>query len=229
MLLKAGQQSFAASPALKGSLRTDSSAVKVRVPSGRTLGSYRVDRNFIYDDRPEIQKPEASFWKWVKEQLQKLLRTRVMGYVFKNMNYVIIGIAALIVILVLRKLHLGGVIAKRDKTARAFPGEQEDDQNIDPDLMISEAIRNKDYRTAVRYYYIRSLSQLAGKEMIEWHVNKTNSQYIKELKAPEIKKPFERLTILFEKACYGAAALEEAHFEEARNSFETFYQAVEEL
>lgn len=229
-MLPLSGQSAAGGSASQSTIRTDSSAVKVRVPSGRALGNYRLDRNFIYDDKPEPVSPGSSFWSWVREQLQKLFRTKAMGYVLENMNYIIMALAALIVILVIRKLSLSGVIYRRDKTAVYFhAGAAQEEMNVDPDLMISEAVKNKDFRTAVRYYYIRSLKHLAGKEMIEWQVNKTNSQYIKELREPGIKNPFEKLTLLFEKAWYGGTNLEEAHFEEARNLFEAFYQAVEEM
>lgn len=228
MLPLAGQ-SAAGSSASQSIVRTDSSDVKVRIPSGRALGSCRLDRNFIYEDKPETVSPETSLWSWVKKQLKRLFQTRVAGYVFNNLNYVIVALAAIIVVLVLRKLSLSGVIYRKDKTAVSFTGDNNQEElNIDPDLMISEAIRNKEYRTAVRYYYIRSLRQLAGKEMIEWQASKTNRQYIKELSEPEIKKPFEKLTLLFEKAWYGGTALEEAHFEEVCVLFEAFYQAVEE-
>lgn len=228
-MLPASGQSVSGNIASQNGLRTDSSAVKVRVPSGGALGGYRTDRSFIYDDKPEPLDTGSPIGKWLREQLQRLFRTKALGFVFQNMNYVIMALAALVVILVIRKLSLSGLVYRKDKTYASFVlNNAQEEMNIDPNLMISEAVKNKDYRAAVRYYYIKSIRQLAGKDLINFQTNKTNSQYIKELREPEIKKTFQKLTLLFEKTCYGGRTLEETHFEEARNLFETFNKAVEE-
>lgn len=223
-MLSAG---FAQAPA--GNIRIDSSNVKVRVPAKNALGSYRLSRDFIYDDKPEAENQDFSVWKWIRSQLRKLFQTKAMAYVFNNMKYIIIGAAALLVLFIIRKLSLTGLIYRQDKSSLSFPeGAGGDAENVNPDILIAEAVEKKEYRNAIRYCYIKALRQLEGRALIDWQLNKTNSQYLKELSNAELKKHFAKLTLVFEKTWYGGAPVQESHFAEAKQLFDAFYQAVTE-
>lgn len=208
----------------------DTASVRLRMPSKDRTSSYRLDRDFQYDDA--VQEPGLMqlIMAWINEQLEKLASTSTVGFIIKHFNYVIVAIAAAIVIYILRKLKARGIIYREDESGLLKVSETgENIGSIDPDKMIAEALERKEYRTAVRYCYIRSLKLLADKSLIELKVNKTNSQYVKELKEAEIKKLFEELTYVFEWIWYGEIPVGLSFFEKARTHFDRFDQIVAEI
>ena len=68
-----------------------------------------------------------------------------------------------------------------------------DEANLDD--FILEALNTQDYRLAVRLYYLKILQSLKRKEIIEWKKDKTNKDYLKELKNTTFHNtPFRRLS-----------------------------------
>ena len=54
------------------------------------------------------------------------------------------------------------------------------------DQQLNEAIRNKNYRLAIRFLYLQSLSRLAEKGWLQLSPDKTNYQYVRELAKPQL-------------------------------------------
>lgn len=69
--------------------------------------------------------------------------------------------------------------------------------------LLDEAVRQQDYRRAIRLYYLRALKQLSDKALIDWQPGKTNHRYIRELQAQALRLDFEKITALFEYVWYG--------------------------
>lgn len=69
--------------------------------------------------------------------------------------------------------------------------------------MIEEARENKDYRLAIRYYYLLLLKQLTDKNLIHYQFQKTNQEYLNELKSTELFHHFEHLTQVYDFIWYG--------------------------
>ena len=62
--------------------------------------------------------------------------------------------------------------------------ESEDDiSQINFDELITSAMEAKQYKLAVRYMFLKSLKLLAEKGQIELRNNKTNYQYLSEIKS----------------------------------------------
>lgn len=57
--------------------------------------------------------------------------------------------------------------------------------------MIEEAIANRNYRFALRLNYLRSLKILSDKEIINWKIDKTNHEFIGEIKHSNLKSTFQ--------------------------------------
>ena len=52
-------------------------------------------------------------------------------------------------------------------------------------------VERKDYKLAVRYLFLKSLKLLSEKEIIELRNNKTNHQYLSEIKNSKFQKHFK--------------------------------------
>ena len=60
------------------------------------------------------------------------------------------------------------------------------------------------------------------KKWIKWKKDKTNRNYLNELKALDIKNQFSQLTNIFERVWYGEVAVNEAIFTEIEGQFKGF-------
>lgn len=213
---------------LKG-LKTDTSEVEVRKPASDFFDIYKNDKNFIYD---RAENPEG-LWDIIKAWFNNMLR-KILGsdgfFVFrKYFGYIIILAALVIVVYVLRKTRLSGVLYNKDeKSIKNYKEHNEDITKINPDDLITDALKRKDYRTAVRYYYLKNLKLMTNKGIIDWKIDKTNQQYLNEINEFELKKSFARLTGLFEWIWYGDFRIEEKYFEETIRFFDEFSLAVAE-
>jgi hypothetical protein len=98
---------------------------------------------------------------------------------------------------------------------------------IEPQL--NEAIRNGNYRLAIRFLYLQSLSRLADKGWLQLSPDKTNYQYVRELAKPQLKQSFARITLHYEYAWYGDFTIAADVFEPVKQEFEQFQQSIKQL
>jgi len=80
------------------------------------------------------------------------------------------------------------------------------DENIhelDFDVLIEQALAEKNYRYAVRLNYLKVLKLLADDYIIEWKKNKTNNDYLTEVINTEYYATFSKLTRTFNYIWYG--------------------------
>ena len=113
--------------------------------------------------------------------------------------------------------------------AAAIPNTQdqlikEDIFSIDYEKELKIAIQTKNYRQAVRLYYLQTLSLLSKKGHIQFKQDRTNAEYLFQLYNKDSYQPFRSLTRSFEYTCYGKFELSEPAFEKVQKDFETFYR-----
>lgn len=95
------------------------------------------------------------------------------------------------------------------KIDRAFtpPTDEEEDikdiEDIDADAEYKRAVADGNYKLAIRMQFIKILQILTKKEIIEWQNEKTNRDYIREIKDRETKTAFRTNSNYYEKAWYG--------------------------
>lgn len=75
------------------------------------------------------------------------------------------------------------------------------------------------YRLALRYYYLWLLKTLSYHEIIDWHWDKTNSDYLYEIKDNALRKDFEYLSYVYDHSWYGDFPIDENAFAKAERSF----------
>lgn len=99
----------------------------------------------------------------------------------------------------------------------------ETEENInDPDAMVRNAIRNGNYRLAIRYLYLQTLIRLSEKKFIRVNSNKTNYEYVKEVRNQKFANDFASLTLKYEYVWYGEYPVDEKLFEQIHGSFSQF-------
>ena len=99
-------------------------------------------------------------------------------------------------------------------------------KNEDINQLILVAIKNQNYRLAIRYYYIQTLKFLTEKNIISWESEKTNLDYIKEIDDGILNSDFKNVTKIYNYIWYGEFSIDELKFEKLKNTFETLNKSI---
>ena len=141
----------------------------------------------------------------------------------------------------MRKENQGKRKPKKEKAEEEVEEKEEEEEDIE-DLLEQEKIdiheiefvdeitlaeRAGNYRRAIRLRYLNALRDLSAKGLIMWKINKTNYDYYYELEGKEpIKDRFHGVVRIFEDVWYGQFDLEESHYTDAAETFESFNTAL---
>lgn len=103
------------------------------------------------------------------------------------------------------------------------PQEIEDIEVIDAETGLETAIKAQNYRGAVRMLFIKLLQILVLENSIKWKPEKTNRDYLREMKSHKKVQHFNNLVIAYERIWYGRAPIDRLFFEYLKTDFEKFY------
>ena len=104
--------------------------------------------------------------------------------------------------------------------------EDEDIHEVDLASLLQQAIDNQNYRLAIRYYYLTSLKGLSNKKIIEYHKDKTNSEYLFEIENPAMRTQFSYLSYVYSYVWYGEFPVDETNFKTAQNKYQSFINSM---
>ena len=96
------------------------------------------------------------------------------------------------------------------------------EETNDPGVLLRNAIRNGNYRLAVRYLYLQVLDKLAERKIIEISSNKTNYEYVNEMRKHKFANEFASLTLKYEYVWYGEYPVDEKLFAQLEGNFIQF-------
>ncbi|HMK04115.1 MAG TPA: DUF4129 domain-containing protein [Ferruginibacter sp.] len=140
------------------------------------------------------------------------------------------ALAIFFVLFIIYKLFLAeGVFKRESKSLKQVTPQVEEEvitNDSDFDALINQAIRNKNYRQAVRYQYLKTLRKLADRDLIELSPDKTNYQYVREIKKPALQNEFASLTLNYEYVWYGEFAIEQNVYGKIEGYFSGFNQKL---
>lgn len=149
------------------------------------------------------------------------------------MKFLLIAVV-LVVLVVLIKSYLGLTGSSKSKNQSEEEATSKIDietieENImDSDLasFIQKALDEQDYSLVIRLYYLAALKELSLKKMIKWKKDKTNRQYLQELKHSPFFDSFAEVTRLFEQIWYGANTLTLNQFNELVPQFQELVKNI---
>lgn len=104
--------------------------------------------------------------------------------------------------------------------------EDEDLYELHLEELLEQAIENNNFRLAIRYYYLTSLKILSSKEIIEYHKDKTNSEYLFEIENTTIKEEFLYLSYVYYHVWYGEFSVNKASFTVAQHKYQSFLNSL---
>ena len=171
-----------------------------------------------------INEVWSSFINWI---LQGGEATGILGFLVKALPYLLIaGVIAFLIWLFLR-IDLGGSPLKTaDLNKVILSDEQDIIETQDIESLITQALRENNYRLAVRFYYLLVLQKLSQKDIIDWQVQKTNADYVYEIKSDGLRNDFTKLTRIYDFIWYGNFEVNETDFLKAEKEFKQITAAL---
>lgn len=149
---------------------------------------------------------------------------------YQTLEYIVYGLLATgalyLIIKFLLQSPMNSVFKIENKNMEAFGYLEEDIQQVDFDNLIKSALKDSNYRLATRYLYLKALKDLTNKNIIDWHYDKTNSDYLNEISDDNIKHLFKRISYIYDYVWYGEFAIDEQAFTKNQVDFSTLNKRI---
>ena len=192
-------------------------------------------RSIVYDSVQAVNSEKGFYYKRYMDSLLRATQSKVQkprrsvnlngANFFNSIFGVIFWIVAigLFGYLVYRLfLSNSSFLSRNRKNIASDIAVVEEENANDPNSLLRNAIRSGNYRLAVRYLYLQSLRRLSEKKFIEINTNKTNYEYVTEVRKHKFANEFASLTLQYEYVWYGEYPVDERLFEQIQNGFIQF-------
>jgi hypothetical protein len=146
----------------------------------------------------------------------------------KYLFYILIGAAILFLIIkIIQNINSNAVI-ENTQSGKAFTLSEVEDQilEVDLDKFLKEALDVRDFRMALRINFLIMIKTLSLKGKIAWKKEKTNWEYVSEIRDPLMSTKFKEIVLTFESIWYGEHPFNEEQFAKLQPSYETFINTV---
>jgi hypothetical protein len=170
-------------------------------------------------DYVETTSSLARLKNWFTDLISSLfhVESESAANILDNLQYLFWFLVILLVIYLIVKIILNKEIRW------IFKRNKEENQNlnfdigeniraIDFDTLISDSVANKDYRSAIRYYYLFLLKKLDQFEVIEYDAQKTTFDYQNEVEGSTYAADFSKATYYYTYIWYGEFNISEEEY-----------------
>ncbi|MCW1147630.1 DUF4129 domain-containing protein [Flavobacterium lacisediminis] len=186
------------------------------------------DSDFNYIEKPVKVDTNAwdRFWNEVGRFLSNLFDfgngPNSLSGLEITMKVIAILIILFVVYLIVKTIinkEGGWIFSKSSNKITVSETSEENIHALDFNTLITKVKNEKNYRLATRYYYLWLLKTFSDKSIIEWDIEKTNGDYLNEIKTIELKNEFQFLSYVYEYSWYGEFDLTETDFEKTEIAF----------
>lgn len=186
------------------------------------------DKEFVYET--VLKETKTSAWERFKRAFRDFLyrlfdfggsKKSFSGWelFFKIIIYLIILFAIYQIVRLLIKKEGQWIFSKKNKKIIVSEIIEENIHTTNFKSLIEKAKKNKDYRITIRYYYLWLLKTWSNNQIIEWDLEKTNSDYYREIKQEDKRENFKYLSYIYDYIWYGEFEIEENEFLKAEKVF----------
>lgn len=206
----------------------DTARLDVQKINKEDISTYKNDPKFDY----EIVDTNPTWWNdfktWVGNLFERLFEwvfgvEEAAGMLAAFLRIIPYLLLALLLFLLIRFfLNVNASAPNSTYQNEAFVGLSEEEhiiKNEDIQALIQKALADKNYRLAVRYSYLYSLQLMSDKELIDWQMQKTNHDYLAEIKTPDLQTSFSKITRIYDYIWYGDFDIDEAKYLKAKAVF----------
>lgn len=214
------------------SLQIDTSSIEKR--HFNNLKEQYTGEDFIYERTIENSGWWTRFKQWLNDWFRDLFNLKNKRQA-SNITDIAIKIAGVIIFLLVIYFIFKAVIndegtwvfgKSSDKNIIPVTDIEANIQSTDFKTLIASAESENNYRLAIRYYYLWLLKGLTNAEIIEYDVEKTNSDYQNEIVSNDIKNKFSYSSYLYNYIWYGEFDVDETQFSKAKSAFINFLKDI---
>jgi hypothetical protein len=192
------------------------------------------DKSFVYEETAPVKTLWNRFQEWFAQWLERSFDVQDGQTAMTILDYGVNIIAILLILIVIYMivkaiLNKEGTWIFGSKSDANIIRYDEIEKNlllVDFEKLIKQSIQSGEHRLSIRYYYLFLLKKMSEKELIEWDVEKTNSDYLYEIKSPQLKANFAYLSYLYNYIWYGEFDLNTQEFEKAKKAFDSTIQTI---
>ncbi|MBX2983337.1 MAG: DUF4129 domain-containing protein [Flavobacteriales bacterium] len=191
----------------------DTVAVREARYDSSAIAELQANPEYDYDRSLHV---ENLLWdrlmRWLQQLLRKIFGSEAGSWVFTNLHWAILITALVFLLFLLRKRLFHNVLTPEAGTPRQVTAMEEDIEKLDLDRLLAKAEGDGDWRTALRYQYLKVLRRLIDEGRIHWQPRYTDREYLDQLKDPAMRASFSGISFLFKWAWYGNAPMDEARY-----------------
>ncbi len=181
--------------------------------------SYRKDEDYDEDfgDTPGGEKKK-------KKSEENLGGSSPFWNMFVKILFISLGVALLLFVVI--SIIKGNIFRPRskdfssEKTKFSLETVEDNIHESDLDRFIKEALAEENYALAIRLYYLAIIKELSINRIIKWKRDKTNRDYLRELKGYDLSRDFRDATRIFERIWYGNGKLLQSDFQQIQPRFQ---------
>ncbi len=185
-------------------------------------------KDFIYEE--PIQEPNilTQFILWAYHKIIEFLNN-TFHFDFKPSTFsgrevlwvslVVLFITLITIGIIFFYKKFNKTLGRNDKDHLSAEEAEKNIHEVNFDKLIEAAVQEKNYRLAIRFYYLKILKLMSDQKLIEYQYQKTNYEYFYEINNPELKNLFKEISFVFDYCWYGDHFAEEVDFHVAKNKF----------
>jgi uncharacterized protein DUF4129 len=187
---------------------------------------------FVYEVRSKKKNAWDRFLEWLREIFGSNDGNNNSGNGLNLFLNITAGLIILFVIFLIAKAIMNKegkwIFGKSsDRNILRYDEIEKDLQSVDFEKLIRETQISGEKRLMIRYYYLWLLKKMSAQGYIEWDPEKTNSDYLDELKQADFKTDFEYLSYLYNYIWYGEFDLDEQALFKAAQAFEKTIKSMQ--
>lgn len=196
------------------------------------------DTSFDYLRTVENDSWWTRFKRWVNMRYQQFTdwlfgdykAYELVAFLLKILPYLILGGFIGLMIWLFIRIFPARSLLEEPESPQVFLNDEENivrSENIGE--LIDKAIKDGDYRLAVRYYYLQLLRELHQKKLINYEFQKTNSEYLNEIKANNLRIHLKKVMRIYNFIWYGSFSLSEPDFHLAQRNFQDLQTSIKTI
>ena len=212
--------------------------LEIRTFDQASRQQYLDDKTYLYD-RDILAKKEEEKRNLAKEQAgaQKRFEENIRNFFFDEalgslswgefILYLFAILGVLFFVLAYFQVDVRSVLRRKSKSTQlTLENLPQDIQALNFDQLILQATQAGQFREAVRLLYLETLKSLAKTNQIDWKINKTNQDYLNELRSSPLRNEFSDLTLRYEYVWYGDFEIGRRGFDSMQQVFKRFQAKV---
>ncbi|MEL6975210.1 MAG: hypothetical protein AAGL29_07420 [Bacteroidota bacterium] len=170
------------------------------------------------------------FLNWLSRKLNNTFGIQLSPNTLEFLQYTIYVLMGLLVLYLLVRFivneNFGSIFTKKANPILDIDLAEEHIEDLDLDALLRDALKQKDYRLAVRFQFLKVLKSLSQRQIIDWHFEKTNSDYSREINENRLKTGFDEASYLYENIWYGEQWIDANLYEKTQHRFSRLHQMI---